>query len=226
MWARTSQHHKPHGDMANVRDVRRPRHAHVEAARALHVHEEGVGRLHKALQLMALQLKLPRRVQQINVAHRDARLRESREGTRALSKERTLPKTSRRGNAQAIAAESPAAVAAVQRQPPFRFRRRWRSQSMVPLPAACRPPTITAARAGHPSATRTMMSEEEKLATCKLRGSRSYRKCLYSQILEIDRVSQATLLTDVCGTQIQVTLLTIQVTLYSFGASPPVPARP
>ena len=148
--------------MANVRDVRRPRHAHVEAARALHVHEEGVGRLHKALQLMALQLKLPRRVQQINVAHRDARLRESREGTRALSKERTLPKTSRRGNAQAIAAESPAAVAAVQRQPPFRFRRRWRSQSMVPLPAACRPPTITAARAGHPSATRTMMSEEEK----------------------------------------------------------------
>lgn len=162
MWARTSQHHKPHGDMANVRDVRRPRHAHVEAARALHVHEEGVGRLHKALQLMALQLKLPRRVQQINVAHRDARLRESREGTRALSKERTLPNTSRRGNAQAIAAESPAAVAAVQRQPPFRFRRRWRSQSMVPLPAACRPPTITAARAGHPSATRTMMSEEEK----------------------------------------------------------------
>ena len=162
MWARTSQHHKPHGDVANVRDVRGPRHAHVEAARALHVHEEGVGRLHKALQLMALQLKLPRRVQQINIAHRDARLRESREGTRALSKERTLRKTSRRGNAQAnAAAESPAAVAAVQRQPPSRFRRRWRSQSMVPLPAACRPPTITAARAGHPSATRTMMSKEE-----------------------------------------------------------------
>ena len=196
MWARTSQHHKPHGDMANVRDVRRPRHAHVEAARALHVHEEGVGRLHKALQLMALQLKLPRRVQQINVAHRDARLRESREGTRALSKERTLPKTSRRGNAQAIAAESPAAVAAVQRQPPFRFRRRWRSQSMVPLPAACRPPTITAARAGHPSATRTMMSEEEKTSDVQ-----------DAWIAFIPKMLVFTDTTDVCGTQIQVTFI-------------------
>ena len=68
--------------------------SHLKATGALHVHEEGVRRLHKALQLMALKLKLPRRVQQINIAHRDARLRESREGTRALSKERTLRKTS------------------------------------------------------------------------------------------------------------------------------------
>ena len=88
MWERASQHNKPHCDPGNARGVRGPRHAHVEAARALHVHEEGVRRLHKALQLMALQLKLPRRVQQINIAHRDARLRESREGKRDLSKER------------------------------------------------------------------------------------------------------------------------------------------
>ena len=94
MWERASQHNKPHCDPGNAHGIRGPRHAHVEAARALHVHEEGVRRLHKALQLMALQLKLPRRVQQINIAHRDARLRESREGTRALSKERTLRKTS------------------------------------------------------------------------------------------------------------------------------------
>ena len=48
--------------------------SHVEAARALHIHEEGVWRLHKALELVAAQLKLTRRVQQIDIAHGDVRL--------------------------------------------------------------------------------------------------------------------------------------------------------
>lgn len=49
--------------------------AHVEAARAFHIHEERVRRLHKALQLVAAQLKLTRRVQQIDIAHGDVCLR-------------------------------------------------------------------------------------------------------------------------------------------------------
>ena len=41
----------------------------VEAAGALHIHEEGVRRLHQALQLVPALLELARRVQQIDIAH-------------------------------------------------------------------------------------------------------------------------------------------------------------
>ena len=53
--------------------------AHVEAARALHVHEEGVGRLHQALELVALLLQLLRRVEQVDVTHGNVRLERARE---------------------------------------------------------------------------------------------------------------------------------------------------
>ena len=45
----------------------------VEAAGALHVHEEGVRGLHQALQLVPALLQLARRVQQVNVTHGDER---------------------------------------------------------------------------------------------------------------------------------------------------------
>ena len=55
------------------------RNTHVEAARALHVHEERVGCLHKALKLVTTLLKLTRWVQQIDIAHGDVRLHTSLE---------------------------------------------------------------------------------------------------------------------------------------------------
>ena len=60
--------------LASIERAARGICAHVEAARALHVHEEGVRRLHQALELVAALLKLPRRVQQIDIAHGDVRL--------------------------------------------------------------------------------------------------------------------------------------------------------
>ena len=45
----------------------------VEAAGALHVHEERVGGLHQPLQLVPALLELTRRVQQVNVTHGDER---------------------------------------------------------------------------------------------------------------------------------------------------------
>eukprot|EP00316_Scyphosphaera_apsteinii_P002617 CAMPEP_0119315520 /NCGR_PEP_ID=MMETSP1333-20130426/36193_1 /TAXON_ID=418940 /ORGANISM="Scyphosphaera apsteinii, Strain RCC1455" /LENGTH=106 /DNA_ID=CAMNT_0007320911 /DNA_START=352 /DNA_END=669 /DNA_ORIENTATION=+ len=44
---------------------------YAEAARALHVHEEGVWTLDKSLELMTPLLKFPRRVEQINISHRN-----------------------------------------------------------------------------------------------------------------------------------------------------------
>ena len=83
---------------------------------------------------------------------------ESRERARGLSaKSERYERRPQAGQRSANAEESPAAVAAVAAAPlsggaganlpPFRFRRRWRRQTMVPLPAACRPPTGRARRA-------------------------------------------------------------------------------
>ena len=52
--------------------------AHVEASGALHVHEERVRALYEALELVAALLELARRVQEVNIAHRDLRLRRVR----------------------------------------------------------------------------------------------------------------------------------------------------
>ena len=57
--------------------------AHVEATRALHVHEEGVGRRHEALQLVATELELLRRMQQVNVTHGNVRLQAREQPERA-----------------------------------------------------------------------------------------------------------------------------------------------
>ena len=60
--------------------------AHVEATGALHVHEEGVGRLHEALELVAALLKLTRRMQQVDIAHGDVRLRANDESRSTVSR--------------------------------------------------------------------------------------------------------------------------------------------
>ena len=59
------------------------RGVHVEAARALHIHEEGVGRRHEALQLVATELELLRRMQQVNVTHGNVRLQAREQPERA-----------------------------------------------------------------------------------------------------------------------------------------------
>lgn len=46
---------------------------HAKAARALHIHEERVGGLHKPLQFVTALLQLLWRVQQVNITHRDVR---------------------------------------------------------------------------------------------------------------------------------------------------------
>ena len=54
----------------------------VEAAGALDIHEEGVGRLHQPLELVPPLLQLLGRVQQVHVPHRDEAHGGTRRGSR------------------------------------------------------------------------------------------------------------------------------------------------
>ena len=153
---------------------------------------------------------------------------ESRERARGLSaKSERYERRPQAGQRSANAEESPAAVAAVQRQICRRSAsdgvgaaKRWYHYQL-------RADHRRAARAGHPSATRTMVAAAVNSASDVQddRVARGGKKISWYRYFTPTRVSGVRASGHTPRAREHGTL-TIPITLCFFGASPPVPARP